>query len=114
MQDFCNQFYRLQVQMQVLRQSPNAAFRFVFTGARKPRCIESRGDVLIDIAALPLFVPERGDASFMPMPFADGERDFRSDGEGSAHDKAFQYIVRLAVLDLQCRGFRDERISCFQ
>ena len=50
----------------------------------------------------------------MPLQFADGERVFKADGEGTAHAKAFEYIERLAVLDLQYRGFRDERISSFQ
>ena len=76
--------------------------------------IEARGGSKFDIAALPLFVPEKGEASCMPLPFADGERVFRTDSEGTACAKAFDYIVRLAVLDLQYRGFRDERISSFQ
>ena len=76
--------------------------------------VEARGGAKFDIAALPLVVPERGEACSMPMPFADGERVFKADGEATAYLKAFEYIERLAVLDLQYRGFRDERIASFQ
>ena len=31
----------------------------------------------------------------------------------SAFRRAFDYVQRLAVLDLQYRGFRDERIASF-
>ena len=76
--------------------------------------IEACGGAKFHFAALPLFVPKRGEASRLPLPYAQGGRVFCADQAGTAHDKAFDYLVRLAVLDLQYRGFRDERIASFE
>ena len=66
------------------------------------------------LQALPLYVPERGEAQRFPHQGVPGEAVFRVDDRSDAAEKAFEYLLRLAVLDLQYRGFRDERIASFE
>ena len=71
-----------------------------------PTQIQAGDGMVFDIAALPFSVDDRGDVDPIGV-YAEGAAVFATDRQ------AFEYVQKLAKRDLQYRGFRDDRLSCF-
>ena len=86
-----------------------------FTGAMEYLCswqwkteslIQTAGGMVFNVSGLPFSVDSSGNIEPI-APYAEGAAVFPSDYD------AFEYIVKLAKRDLQYRGMRDDRLSCF-
>ena len=62
--------------------------------------------MVFDVSALPFAVDEGGEIEPI-SPYAEGAAVFSTDRA------AFEYITKLAKRDLQYRGMRDDRLTCF-
>ena len=71
-----------------------------------PAQIQSDDGMVFDIAALPFSVDNQGEIEQVGV-YAEGAAVFATDR------LAYEYILKLAKRDLQYRGFRDDRITCF-
>ena len=70
------------------------------------KLIQTSNGMVFDVSALPFSVDERGDIDPIAK-YVEGAPVFDSDRS------AFEYIKKIAERDLQHRGMRDDRISCF-
>ena len=69
--------------------------------------ISGGSGILFRVCALPLLVEDGGEVQGVGR-YSEGMSVFGSDRD------AYEYLVRLARRDLQYRGFRDERVICFE
>ena len=86
-----------------------------FTGAMEYLCswqwkteslIQTAGGMVFNVSGLPFSVDASGNIEPI-APYAEGAAVLPSDYD------VFEYIMKLAKRDLQYRGMRDDRLSCF-
>ena len=70
--------------------------------------VHTPGGLLFRIDALPFLIDDQGEIKGVGTQYSAGAPAFASDRQ------AFLYMLSLAQRDLQYRGMRDDRISCFQ
>jgi len=73
---------------------------------RTPTQIQAADGMVFEISALPFSVNDRGDVEQIGV-YVESAAVFATDR------LAFEYIQKLAKRDLQYRGMRDDRVSCF-
>ena len=73
---------------------------------RSPTQIHTADGMVFEITALPFSVDDQGAVEQIGV-YAEGAAVFATDRQ------AFEYMQKLAKRDLQYRGMRDDRITCF-